>query len=192
MNEQDYWNERYKNSDTGWDIGYPAPPITEYCNQLENKELKILIPGAGNSYEAEYLFKQGFKNVFVLDISEKAIKSFRERVNSFPEECIIQSDFFAFKGQFDLIIEQTFFCAIQPYQRSAYMSKMSELLKPGAKLVGLFFKFPLTEKGPPFGGSLDEYKMHLSKELDLIKMEDCYNSIEPRSGNEYFFIARKG
>ncbi len=70
-----------------------------------------MIPGAGNAYEAEYLFKQGFKNIFVLDISEKPLITFSERFPEFPESQLILGDFFTHKGLYDLIIEQTFFCS---------------------------------------------------------------------------------
>lgn len=56
-----YWNSRYINNDFGWDLGSISPPLKEYFNQLTNRNLKILIPGAGNSYEAEFLFNNGFK-----------------------------------------------------------------------------------------------------------------------------------
>ena len=58
------WDDRYKNNDIGWDLGEVSTPLKTYFDQLENKELKILIPGGGNSYEAVYLFQQGFKNVY--------------------------------------------------------------------------------------------------------------------------------
>ena len=54
--ERAYWSKRYKEERTGWDIGFPSLPLKTYIDQLENKDLKILIPGAGNAYEAEYLF----------------------------------------------------------------------------------------------------------------------------------------
>lgn len=54
--EETYWTTRYKEKKTGWDIGYPSTPIKAYADQLTDKQLKILIPGAGNAYEAEYFF----------------------------------------------------------------------------------------------------------------------------------------
>ncbi|MDX1544111.1 MAG: SAM-dependent methyltransferase, partial [Christiangramia sp.] len=49
MNSE-FWSTRYRDNRTGWDIGYISTPLKEYIDQLEDKELKILIPGAGNSY----------------------------------------------------------------------------------------------------------------------------------------------
>ena len=51
---KDLWNERYENQDTAWDIGHISTPLKEYFEQLENKNIKILIPGCGNAYEAAY------------------------------------------------------------------------------------------------------------------------------------------
>ena len=64
-NLEEYWSKRYEEGQTGWDIGYPSTPIKTYIDQIKDKNLRILIPGAGNAYEAEYIFKEGFKNVFV-------------------------------------------------------------------------------------------------------------------------------
>ena len=59
------------------------------------------------------------------------------------------------------------------------------------QLVGLFFDFPLTESGPPFGGSHQEYMNTFEKWFDIRVLERCYNSIKPRSGNELFLIFEK-
>ena len=56
----DYWNERYLNNASQWDLGAVSPPLKKYIDQKLNKDLAILIPGAGNSYEAIYLMEQGF------------------------------------------------------------------------------------------------------------------------------------
>ena len=66
--DESYWDNRYKEGNTGWDIGTISTPLKEYFNQLKDTSLKILIPGGGNAYEAEYLYKKGFKNVTIVDI----------------------------------------------------------------------------------------------------------------------------
>jgi thiopurine S-methyltransferase len=47
--ESTYWNKLYQSDETGWDIGYASHPIIKYFEQVNNKGLKILIPGAGNA-----------------------------------------------------------------------------------------------------------------------------------------------
>ena len=181
-----YWNHRYLQKETGWDIGFISTPLKEYIDQLGNSNLKILIPGGGNSYEAEYLFQNGFKNVYLLDISIVALQNFRKRVPDFPENQLIHMDFFDLNGQFDLILEQTFFCALQPSLRSAYVSKMYDLLKPEGKLAGLLFNAPLNEDHPPFGGNEEEYRKLFSEKFEIDIMHPAYNSIPQRAGNELF------
>ena len=63
-----FWDNKYTNEKLGWDIGYISTPLKSYIDQLADKNLKILIPGAGNGYEVEYLFNSGFTNIHVVDI----------------------------------------------------------------------------------------------------------------------------
>jgi SAM-dependent methyltransferase len=180
------WEHRYLNNDIGWDLGEVSPPLKTYFEQLENKEIKILIPGGGNSYEAEYLFKNGFKNVFVVDWSASAIGNIQKRIPDFPASQLIIGDFFEVESTFDLIIEQTFFCAINPSLRASYVLKMNQLLKPKGKIVGLLFMVPLNKDRPPFGGNkeayLEVFKLHFNIEI----METCFNSFGNRKGRELF------
>ena len=104
-----FWNEKYESNNTGWDIGSVSNPLKAYIDQLTNTNLKILIPGAGNAYEAEYLWHNGFKNVFVIDLSEKALQNLNQRIPDFPKAQMIQGNFFDLKMSFDLILEQTFY-----------------------------------------------------------------------------------
>lgn len=185
-----YWESRYVEHAWGWDIGYPSPALIDYAS-LYDTDISILIPGCGHAYEAEWLWKNGYKNVQLIDFSPTAREAFLERVPDFPEEQFHIGDFFAFEGKFDLILEQTFYCALQPELRDDYVVKMESLLAEGGHLAGVLFTFPLTEKGPPFGGSVEEYTTRFEKHFDIVKMQMCYNSIEPRVGNEVFFELKK-
>lgn len=186
-----YWDNRYLNNDSTWDLGAVSPPLKAYIDQLKDKSLTVLTPGAGNAYEAEYLHTQGFGNMYVLDISTVIFDNIRERAPSFPENRLIQEDFFAHHGQYDLILEQTFFCALDPVYRKSYVSKMHTLLKPGGRLVGLLFNDPLNTDRPPFGGSMEEYEALFFPAFQKRVFEPCYNSVKPRAGRELFMILEK-
>jgi thiopurine S-methyltransferase len=188
---KEYWDEKYALNITGWNIGYISTPIKTYIDQLSNKNLKILIPGAGNSYEAEYLWTKGFKNLFVLDIAKQPLINLKERVPDFPESHLIHKDFFDLEDTYDLIIEQTFFCALDPKLRQDYAIKMSNLLSKKGKLVGLLFDFELTQVGPPFGGDKEEYLEYFNKLFKIKAFDRAYNSIKPRMNRELFFIFEK-
>lgn len=188
---EDFWDNRYQTKDTGWDLGAVSPPLKSYFDQLENKELNILIPGGGNSYEAEYLHNNGFKNVFVVDLSKTAIDNIKKRIPTFPAAHCIQNNFFDLNINFDLIIEQTFFCAIHPSLRSDYVAKAFQILNPNGKVVGLLFNDKLNETRPPFGGSKEEYLEYFKPYFVVEFMEETTNSHPTRAGRELFFKMQK-
>ncbi len=190
LNES-YWNNRYKTKTTTWDLGEVSPPLKAYFDQLENKHLKVLIPGGGHSYEAEYLFKKGYHNVFLVDISKTALFNFKRRVPDFPKTNLVHMDFFKFSGEFDLCIEQTFFCALNPKLRPNYVNKMSELLKDSGQLVGVLFDIPMQNESPPFGGNMAEYLQLFSSKFKINTIAPCYNSIKSRLGRELFINFEK-
>lgn len=187
--DAEYWSNRYLENKTGWDIGSSSTPLTDYIIQLKNKSITILIPGCGNAYEAEVLLNAGFKQVTLLDISAVLTDKLKKKFEKHPLQ-VITGDFFNHRGEYDLILEQTFFCALDPTQRNDYVEKMATLLKPGGKLVGVLFNRQF-EGGPPFGGSKEEYEQLFSKKFNIKKMEPCYNSIEARKDSELFIILQK-
>ncbi|EAS19318.1 SAM-dependent methyltransferase [Nonlabens mediterrranea] len=189
LNKQ-YWEDRYKNNSTGWDLGIISTPIKEYVNQLENKNSKILIPGAGNAHEATYLVKNGFKNIFILDIALSPLKFAKQR-SKLPEEHLIQQDFFDHKGSYDLIIEQTFFCALEPRFRESYVKKIHMLLRDQGCLIGVLFNFENNLSSPPFGGSINEYLNLFEPYFEIVTMEPCNNSVIERQGKEIFIKLKK-
>lgn len=187
-----YWSQRYQSKEVGWDIGEISTPLKNYFDQLKDKNIKILIPGAGNSYEAEYLFNNGFKNVYICDFAEEPLKNFSNRVADFPKNQLLKSDFFKLEeGEFDLIIEQTFFCAINPSLRSRYFQKMHHLLNDKGKLVGVMFNVELNKDKPPFGGNKLEYYSYFKGLFNILTFETCYQSILPRAGRELFINLQK-
>ncbi|TXD50141.1 methyltransferase domain-containing protein [Polaribacter sp. IC073] len=184
--DNQFWSNKYKTNKIGWDLGEVSPPLKAYFDQLENKKIKILIPGGGNSYEAEYLFDNGFKNVFVADLSEAPLKNLQNRVPNFPSSQLINANFFDLEETFDLVIEQTFFCAINPELRLKYASKMHSILKENGKLVGLLFDAVLNEDHPPFGGNKEEYLNYFDPHFTMDVFTKCYNSFHNRQEMELF------
>lgn len=184
---QEYWQSRYEKQETGWDIGYASPALTEYFDEIRNHDITILIPGCGNAYEAEYLHNHGFTNLSLIDIAQAPLDSFKRRNPQFPDQNLIHGDFFALSGNYELIIEQTFFCALNPDLRSDYVDKMHDLLTPGGRLAGLLFSVEFSEAGPPFGGKTEDYLLLFQKRFEILRMEPCKKSIAPRMGRELFF-----
>ncbi|PWK23003.1 thiopurine S-methyltransferase [Arcicella aurantiaca] len=187
---KDYWNNRYETEQTGWDLRMVSPPLKAYVDQLTNKDIRILIPGCGSGYEAEYLAQEGFSNITVVDFAPSVVENMKEKMKHLQSVQIVCDDFFKHEGKYDLILEQTFFCAIAPSLRPRYVEKMYELLNPSGILAGLLFNVQFPEN-PPFGGSKTEYEGLFSEKFDIKILETCYNSISKRAGNELFFKFQK-
>lgn len=188
----EYWDSLYNNQQTAWDIGYPSTPLKTYIDQLINKHMAILVPGCGNGYEVEYLLRQGFTNVTAVDISPVLTARLGDKLREWVGEAltIITSDFFTTIGQYDLILEQTFFCALPPIRREDYVYQVHRLLKTSGRLAGVLFDRDF-EGGPPFGGHRAEYEQLFKEHFALKVLAPCYNSITPRAGTELFIIAEK-
>lgn len=193
------WDERWKNGQTGWDLRTASPPLYEYCLQIPQAlrpAMRVLIPGCGNGYEARFLLEHGFGNITLLDIAPTAVEIMRQRFEAdlngdwSDRLQLVCGDFFEHEGQYDLILEQTFFCAIEPVLRPAYVLKMKGLLAPGGRLAGVLFDREF-EGGPPFGGNREEYAALFAPHFTIKTLAPCYNSVAPRTGTEVFVILEK-
>jgi SAM-dependent methyltransferase len=182
-----FWDELWKTKFTNWDLKAVSPPLKAFIDTLADKSISILIPGCGNAYEAEYLLSNGFTQVTVIDIAPTLTAELLEKFTPSigKELTVISGDFFKHTGQYDLILEQTFFCALDPKLRAAYAVQMHNLLKPNGKLAGLLFNTTF-KGGPPFGGSKEEYISLFKEQFNLDKIEESTNSVKPRLGAELF------
>ena len=188
---KDFWNERYIQKTTQWDLGKVSPPLKNYIDQIIDKNLSILIPGCGNAYEAAYLIEQGFSNITIIDIAPELVQQLQIKYQAYSQIRIIEANFFEHNGNYDLIIEQTFFCAIYKSLRFEYAKKMYQLLNKKGKLMGVLFNKEFENAGPPFGGSKAEYESYFSPYFSLKIFDTCFNSHPKRAGNELFLIAEK-
>ncbi len=185
-----YWDERYLNNETGWDMHQVSPPLKSYIDSIKNKDLNILIPGCGNAYEAEYLIENGFKNVTLIDFSHVVTSRLIEKYKGKPIK-IVNENFFDHHEKYDLILEQTFFCALNPSLREKYVEKCYNILNDEGKIAGVFFNKKFTQSEPPFIANDEEYKKLFQPVFKFLKFQSCNNSIAPRKGYELFFEFEK-
>lgn len=188
---ENFWNTRYLQKETGWDMQQVSPPLKYFIDRITDKGLPVLIPGCGNAYEAAYMLDQGFTHMTLIDISAHLVDTLRERFDKEPIE-IIHRNFFEHQGKYDLILEQTFFCAILPEQRLDYVKKAHELLNAKGRIAGVLFNENFGyEDHPPFAGSEAEYRKLFEPYFKIVRMEPCEISIQPRLGNELLIELEK-
>lgn len=184
--DQQYWESKWEQRQTGWDIGYVSPAIEKYMDEYGDKNAAILIPGCGNAHEAEYLAANGFTNITLIDISPTAVAQLNAKYAKSQHVKIVCGDFFDHIGVYDLMIEQTFFCALPPAKRPAYVVKAASLLRTSGKIIGVLFDRNFDQQGPPFGGNRQEYAELFDPYFEIKTMESCYNSIPERANTELF------
>ncbi|MBC8323819.1 MAG: methyltransferase domain-containing protein [Candidatus Marinimicrobia bacterium] len=190
-----FWEDIYLEDDAGWDLGGPTPIFESMADSMSPGELCII--GCGKGYDAIMFAQKGF-DVTAVDFASSAINALEELANENDVNIqIVQKDIFSLTPEhintFDYIIEQTCFCAINPSRRKGYEQLVRKILKPGGKLIGLWFpldKHP-DEEGPPFGTTLKEVKSLFDNGWKIVKEEFPDLSIEPRKGREKLIIFKK-
>ncbi|KAI9167710.1 putative thiol methyltransferase 2 [Paramyrothecium foliicola] len=160
-------------------------------------KLTALVPGCGRGHDVLLLSAQGY-DVWGLDSSEAAIDKARENQRASEGNSIYAAfderekgqvnwavgDFLASEwtagigtegtGQFDLIFDYTFLCALPPDVRPQWAKRMTELLTPKGRLICL--EFPsgkaLSEGGPPWGLWPETYEALLTNPGDPVSYND--------------------
>jgi SAM-dependent methyltransferase len=187
----DYWNNRYLEKASPWDLGKPSAPLMDFMSRWTDKSARILLPGGGGGHEAAALYQMGYTNIHLLDWSPEVCALFLRNYPFFPPTQVHCEDFFQHQHQYDLVLEQTFFCALPITLRDRYVQHMASILKPGGTLAGVMFNFPIVEAGPPWGGDADEYRRRFESYFDILEMKECKTSEPSRLGRELFVQFRR-
>jgi SAM-dependent methyltransferase len=198
MDEKDYkcedWQRHYEENDLGWDLGQVAPPFVKLWQEEKLPLGKVLVPGCGRGHEVVFLAENGF-DVTAIDFSSGAVTYLKNALKKRNlEGRILHQDFFSLdeshEGVYDLVLEQTFFCAISPKQRRDYVLNVSRILKPGGILVGLFYHTD-EQGGPPYNTTREDIEMHFSKKFEIQELDKTFLSAEQRKDKEWLGIIKK-
>ena len=188
------WESHYKNKDLRWDLNEVAPPFEHLWKKKNMRPCKTIIPGCGAGHEVIFLAKKGF-NVTAVDYTDGAIKIIEKTLidNNYSGE-VLQQDFFKidckYNEKFDLMLEHTFFCAINPNMRQAYVETTKRLLKPGGYLVGLFYETN-QEGGPPFNTSQEDIERYFCSSFKIESLDKTPYSVEQRRDKEWLAVLKK-
>ena len=198
MDEKDYkcedWQRHYEENDLGWDLGQVAPPFVKLWQEEKLPLGKVLVPGCGRGHEVVFLAENGF-DVTAIDFSSGAVTYLKNALKKRNlEGRILHQDFFrldeSHEGVYDLVLEQTFFCAISPKQRRDYVLNVSRILKPGGILVGLFYHTD-EQGGPPYNTTREDIERHFSKKFEIQELDKTSLSAEQRKDKEWLGILKK-
>jgi SAM-dependent methyltransferase len=193
VENEDFWSEIYQNEKPPWDLDQPAPALVDMLPRLKLSKSRILVLGCGAGHDAAFFAKAGHV-VTAVDFSPEAIERGRKLYGEFKNLQFVEADIFNLpqdmQGSYDLIFEQTCFCAVNPTLRSRLVSIWRGLLAEQGFLMGVFFVNE-KKKGPPYGASEWEIRERLKKGFHFVFWGRLKNSIERRYGKELLVYAQK-
>jgi methyl halide transferase len=188
----EYWDRRYQEGSTPWNLGVPAPPLVSLLASPNSPTPgRIAVLGCGTGYDALLFAEHGFE-VVGCDLSALAIETAKSAAleRGLTVE-FLERDIFAlipeFSQSFDYVLEHTCFCAIDPTLRPKYVELVSTLLRPNGKLLGLFFTHN-RPGGPPFGSTTKEIRELFAERFEFLSLEAATDSIEKRRDEEHLGI----
>lgn len=181
------WDERWRRAETPWDMNAPAPPLVAAVTRGDlAPPARVLVPGCGAGHDARFLASRGFR-VTGVDLAPLALAKAREfAAKDGVAAEFVEADLFALPPAlrgFDAVWECTCFCAIDPSRRDDYVDAVADALRPGGRLLGLFFAIA-PEKGPPFGTTDAEVRHRFARRFTVDVLRPATDSHPARLGKE--------
>lgn len=169
-NKKDHWNKVYetkKPTEVSWYEPMPEVSLTYITDCKLEKDAAIIDIGGGDSFLAEFLLAQGFTDITVVDISEKAIERAKERLGEKADEVnwiVADVSKFQPERQYDLWHDRAVFHFLtEESQIENYLLNAKEAVKPGGFVVmGTF-----SENGPTKCSGLEIKQYSISQMQEL-------------------------
>ena len=168
MQTTDYWQNRWKNNETGWHEPLPHPLLAEYYPQLALEQGDtVFVPFCGASVDMAFLARCGYR-VIGVEISPKACAQFfTEQGLPYtqhplpPFDCyqgehilIYCGDYFALTaallGEAKAVYDRAAFVAISPTERYAYLNQLCHLMPPAFSVLLVTLYYHNAHQGPPY------------------------------------------
>lgn len=190
-----HWENIYKTKKLEEVSWYQKKPETslEFILALKlAKNARILDMGGGDSFLADFLLEEGYTNITVADISEKALERARERLGKNAEKIkwvVTDASEFIPSEEFDLWHDRAAFHFLtEKVQINNYLKILKKAVKPGGFVIlGTF-----SEKGPTKCSgivikqySIEEMQSVMGKSFTTIKCENRDHTT-PSGGTQNF------
>ena len=190
------WRQAWKTGVTPWDAGASPPALRGLLDRGAVPSGRVLVPGCGTGYDLATLARED-REVVGIDLSDDARTAFLAEHPSLPGSVVYEvTDFFSYAPArgFDFVWDYTFFCALDPDQRSAWSQTMKRLVEPAGVLATLLFPFedPISDRaGPPWPINTEMVRNYVEdafEELDTAEVEHTHPG---REGKERLALWRR-
>jgi hypothetical protein len=191
----DFWSTLYAEGQDGWELGRAAPPLVRWTAVHDPivRGRRALVLGAGRGHDARLLARAG-ASVVGVDYAAQAVAE--ARALAAAEGTAVdfrERDVFALASEperYQLVVEHTCFCAIEPGRRGDYARVVADVLEPGGIFVALFWLHG-RPGGPPFTTSAEEIDTLFAADFEPIEREVPGDSVATRMGQELLVTYRR-
>lgn len=174
LTEARYWDGRWQNGQTGWDLGRPHPLLEELVNRARESGLpanaRFYIPGCGRAHDGIWLVQNGF-SVVAADFAPLAVAAAEKNASELRASGILTGEAAARfscrvedaatcpekdQGGYQAVFDRAMYCALRPELRAHYIEAVARRLRKDGFFLSLPFAeiAPSPEKpkgsGPPF------------------------------------------
>ena len=187
------WKEAWKAGVTPWDAGASPPALRSLLDRGAVPAGRVLVPGCGTGYDLATLARAD-REVVGIDLSEDARSAFLVAHPDLPGTVDYEvTNFFSYAPArgFDFVWDYTFFCALDPDQRSSWSQTMERLVKPGGLLATLLFPFedPISGKeGPPWPINSELVRGYVEDAFEALEAVEVQHTHTGREGREYLAL----
>ncbi len=190
------WREAWRAGVTPWDAGTSPPALRSLVDRGAIPSGRILVPGCGAGYDLATLARTD-REVVGIDLSEDARMAFLTAHPDLPGSVVYEvTDFFSYSpaSGFDFVWDYTFFCALDPGQRTSWSQAMKRLVNPGGVLATLLFPFedPISgTQGPPWPINTDMVRGYVEDGFEKLETAEVDRTHPGREGKERLALWRR-
>lgn len=208
-----FWDLRFKKGEMPWDLEAPSKTLLFLEEKLSTsipdwheKFRRMLVPGCGHGNDVIALLEKGYE-VHAVDWSAIAVQLLEERIflGRLDKRGTSEvANFFDYRvkedRKFDIIMEHTLFCAIDPADRPKYIESVRANIRKGGLIIGNFFiddslgsgtSLNSSKEGPPFSAQSSELKALFSGWANITQFEISPQAEEGRRpGIEWLLVAQ--
>ncbi len=193
-----FWQGIYDAGNPRFDVGAASPPLVDWLDANPSGPGRAVVPGCGYGHDVIELARRGLFAVGI-DFVTDAIMSARaaaQRAGVAARAHFLDQDVFALSsehdGGYDLLFEQTCYCAIDPSRRDEYAALAARLVAPGGLLLFVVYPADGHQGGPPFAIDPDEIGPRFDEEFELLRMGLPARTSKPtRADKEQFAVLRR-
>lgn len=191
------WKDAWRAGATPWDAGGSAPALKTLLERGVVPAGRVLVPGCGAGHDLATLARSD-REVVGLDLSDHARAKFLAAHPDLPGSVTYEvADFFSYQptaGGFDFVWDYTFFCALDPSQRTEWSEQMKRLVHPSRLLATLLFPFedPLSDReGPPWPVNTAMVGDLLNDAFEQVEVSEAHQTHPGREGRERLALWRR-